>query len=246
MLLGHSIAASLFQRGGMSAPRALCTFIRGRYWTPTRLWDACRFESLVISGTSLLLVTRLDVGFSHIVAATDASLSGIGVCQAMWPEEAVRGAAKWQEKWRFRRLAPTERTPRRRALCELREVIEMSSVCPELAADDRVWALGHGFPELDEGAARRTVYAGPLRLEEHIGLKEGRAFLWGVRVTSPAGSRTTRNVTCAISTTSESRAASFVADRTVIACRSCAVASRPCRSAPAWLATCGGCPHGRV
>lgn len=127
VLLGHYIAASLFQRGGMSVPRAVCMFVRDRYWEPTRLWDMCRFESWVISGTCLLLVMRLDLGFPPVVAATDASMSGVGECQAAWPEEAIRDAAKWQEKWGFRRLAPTEWAPRRRALNELHEITELHS-----------------------------------------------------------------------------------------------------------------------
>lgn len=50
MLVGHLIAAGLFNRSGMSIPRAPYSFIRERYWQPMRLWDTCRYESWVISG----------------------------------------------------------------------------------------------------------------------------------------------------------------------------------------------------
>lgn len=94
------------------------------------------------------------------------------------------GRMAWQEKWRFRRLWPTEWAPRRRALDEVHEVPALSSVRPELAGDDRSWAMRRGFPEIDEAVVRqarwKTVYAGPFRLHERSGLKDGRAFLCGV------------------------------------------------------------------
>ena len=47
------------------------------------------------------------------------------------------------------------------------------------------WKFHEGFPEIPpeiaESSKWKTIFAGPFSFKEHIGVKEGRGFLWGLR-----------------------------------------------------------------
>ena len=80
VLLGHLVAATMFNRAGLSIPRALYNFVRDKYAYPAKLWDSCRYDAWVITATAMLLSSDLTLAWSETVTCTDASLSGMGVC----------------------------------------------------------------------------------------------------------------------------------------------------------------------
>ena len=43
VVIGHYVAAGIFNRAGMSIMRALYDFVHVRYMRPTRLWRSCRY-----------------------------------------------------------------------------------------------------------------------------------------------------------------------------------------------------------
>ena len=73
---------------------------------------------LVASGLVPLLVAPLDNSWSSCVHTTDASMSGWGSCECVIGPEIAKAHGVWSERWRFKRLEPSEWCPRRRALKE--------------------------------------------------------------------------------------------------------------------------------
>eukprot|EP00959_Pyramimonas_sp_CCMP1952_P356922 7473823-Pyramimonas_sp.AAC.1 len=186
VIVGHYVALTSFNRLGLSVMRSLYDFIRDKYVMPTRLWASCRYEAWVMADVSLLLSARLDRPWSPVVTASDAANRGMAVCEAIFPVSAVASVGRWRERWRYRRLNPDEWAPRRRALAqefaEIEDPLTVTACSPSPSGPG--WALHQGFPEVPRELATtgyRTIYAGPLRYQEHIGVKEGRAFLWGLR-----------------------------------------------------------------
>lgn len=147
-LLGHYISVTLFRRAGLSVLRALYPFIRDRYWVSCRLWDSCRCERWIISALIPLLSTRVDLPFCREVVASDASPSGIGVCESTWADEDVQRVASWQEPWRFRRLDPSEWKHRKRALEDWSEIDDLRTAVEEGESEAHGWRLREGFPEV--------------------------------------------------------------------------------------------------
>eukprot|EP00972_Heterocapsa_arctica_P019184 2830617-Heterocapsa_arctica.AAC.1 len=137
-----------------------------------------------MSSITMILSAELTRPWSSTVSATDASLSGMGVCQAAAPLNDVRAAGVWQEKWRYRRLDPSEWAPRKRALGKLCELTDPRTVRECVLPEDRQWAMREGFPEVPPAVLSdldwRTVYAGLFNFTKHIKVKEGRAFLWAL------------------------------------------------------------------
>ena len=48
VILGHYVAAAMFNRVGLCAMRAVYDFIREAYWFPVRLWASCRYECWIM------------------------------------------------------------------------------------------------------------------------------------------------------------------------------------------------------
>jgi len=185
VLVGHFVAACLFNRAGLSIMRALYDFIAVCYDTPTRLWKSARYECWIMSALTMLLGSDLSRPWSETVTCSDASPWGLGVCEKSVPCDKVAEMGRWQERWRFKRLEPNEWAPRRRALGELDEITDPRTVHNTLITDDCDWKFRVGFPEVPEEECRaedwKTVYAGKFAFKESIGILEGRAFLWALR-----------------------------------------------------------------
>lgn len=165
--------------------RALYTFISDSYLTPQRLWDSCRYEAWIMSAICMHLQTSLDAPWSQTCRASDASGSGMGVRAASFSEDAVADVGKWREKWRFKRLSPTEWAPRKSALDELDELTDPRTVVGAPARLEDQWDLHEGFPEVPKSMCDpgqwTALFAGRFKYDEHIGVKEGRAAVWSMR-----------------------------------------------------------------
>ena len=97
MLLGHYIAASMFNRAGLSPMRAVYEFIRDSYFIPVRLWPSCRYECWIMGSILTILSSDLTRCWASEVAASDASTSSFGFCVAHFDPATVAQCGGWQE-----------------------------------------------------------------------------------------------------------------------------------------------------
>lgn len=166
--------------------RSLYDFVRDQYLVAAPLWRSCRYECWIMNSIVMLLGSDLSRPWSSTVTATDASLSGPGVCEATWSADDVRSVGEWRDAWRFVRLDPSEWAPRARAMGEMTEITDPHTAREHTGRCRDMWAPHEGFPEvpdrlLDASAWHITVYAGRFRFREHIGILEGRGHLWALR-----------------------------------------------------------------
>lgn len=52
----------------------------------------------------------------RILFCTDASPYGLGICEHAVQNAKAESLGRWNERWRYKRLGPSEWAPRRRAL----------------------------------------------------------------------------------------------------------------------------------
>ena len=111
VLIGHYISEALIFRPALAVLRALYSFVTDSYHFKQPLWMSCRREALIVVGILPLFIAPLGQPWCERVVVTDASPTGWGICQAVLPPEQVREIGKWNERWRFKRLDPSEWAP---------------------------------------------------------------------------------------------------------------------------------------
>lgn len=91
------------------------------------------------------------------------------------------------------RSPPEEWQPRLRARHELCSITDPHAVDPHgRIGEGARWREHEGFPEVPDAVAEGSwavIRAGRLRFDEHIGVTEGRAFLWKLRHDARQSSR---------------------------------------------------------
>ena len=190
-LLGHAMVACVINRGGMCVFRKLYDFVQSGC-RPRRLNSEERRECLIFSGILPLLVADLRRPWTTTVTATDASPEGWGVCEREADLQQVQAIGKWQERWRFRRLDPSEWKPRERAVGG-NPFTDAHTVKGSLDMVDELdqYTVNVGFPEVPQSFLDKdcwsTVSMGRWKHHtEHITLKEGRALVLALRRLSRA------------------------------------------------------------
>ena len=186
VIIGHYVAACMYNGAGLAVMRALYSFVADRYLVPTRLWHSCRYEAWIMASVSMLLSSDLCAPWSPRVFATDASSEGFGVCAATVAPELVKEIGAWQEKWRFRRLLPSEWGHRARALGDLDEVTDPRAVDPGAGMELGRWRLREGFPEIPpailDPSRWKVALAGQFRFDDSISVKEALAAVLAIRL----------------------------------------------------------------
>ena len=134
----------------------------------------------------------LRLPWDTTVTATDASPSGWGICERFLPSDQVGAIGKWHERWRYRRLDPSEWQPRQRALsrCVFTDPLTVKGTL-DFQDDCLQYKENVDFPEVDHSllnpADWGTVGMGMWKhKEEHITMKEARCLLIAVRRLSRA------------------------------------------------------------
>eukprot|EP00959_Pyramimonas_sp_CCMP1952_P448892 9399645-Pyramimonas_sp.AAC.1 len=102
--------------------RAVYEFVRASYDRPKVFWRSCRYECWVMATLCIHLQSPLSLPWASDVIATDASTTGMGVTEAKVPKGVVADVGRWRERWRYRRLEPSEWAPRARALDGMDEI----------------------------------------------------------------------------------------------------------------------------
>ncbi len=190
-LLGHAMFACVLNRSGMALFRRLYDFVQSNC-KPRYLNSLEQRECRVFAGILPLLVADLRLSWDTTVTATDASPSGWGICERFLPSDQVEEIGKWHERWRYRRLDPSEWQPRQRALsrCVFTDPLTVKGTL-EFQDDCLQYKENADFPEVDHGllnpADWGTVGMGMWKhKEEHITMKEARCLLIAVRRLSRA------------------------------------------------------------
>ncbi|CAK0837412.1 unnamed protein product [Prorocentrum cordatum] len=185
-LIGHFVSAAIFRRPALSILRACYEFTRVAGKNHIDLWASVQYEFWLMAAVLPVLSSDMSLGWAGEVWATDACKSGYGACKRILSSREVGDIGRWNERWRFRRLQPSEWAPRARALGEFDAVVDPRTVDPDGSVPaDRRWIEREGFPEVPFEVCQKghwkTVYAGRFRYCEYIGVLEGRAFLWALR-----------------------------------------------------------------
>ena len=183
-LLGHAMFFSTLNRSGMSVFRRCFDFVE-KGGEARFLGSREREECLNFAGIIPLLFADIRRHWSSTILCTDASPSGYGICEREVSAECVSDLGRWNERWRFKRLPPSEWAPRRRAMgldpfsdpftvvqaesVEQVETFEHNSCFPEVP------------PKLLNPSSWRTVLMGKWKGEESITIKEGRALVLCLR-----------------------------------------------------------------
>jgi hypothetical protein len=168
-LLGHAMVVCVLHRGGMSIFRYLYDFVQ-RGGPPRKLNHSESSECKTFVGI-----------------CSDASPEGFGICELESDFVSARALGKWQERWRFRRLAPEEWKPRQRSSGwdPLGDVRTAKGSLAEFDDLDN-YIENEVFPEvpleLMIPEKWKTVSMGKWKHgHEHITLKEGRSLVLAVR-----------------------------------------------------------------
>lgn len=75
-----------------------------------------KFECLTFAGLVPLLFSDVRRKWSDQLLCTDASPDGFGICERVLDKRTISDIGRWNERWRYKRLAPEDWAPRRRAL----------------------------------------------------------------------------------------------------------------------------------
>lgn len=185
-LLGHAMVVCVLHRGGMSIFRYLYDFVQ-RGGPPRKLNYSESSECKTFAGILPLLYADLKKKWSSTITCSDASPEGFGICEMESDVATARALGKWQERWRFRRLAPEEWKPRQRG--SGRDPFgDVRTARGNLADIDDLdsYIENEAFPEVPGELLNperwKTVSMGKWKhSQEHITLKEGRALVLAVR-----------------------------------------------------------------
>ena len=162
VVVGHCTFAGLMNRQSLSVFHAVYKFIRRHYTHSAPLWKTVRDELRAFSGLLFLLVQDWWRQWNRLVASSDSSLSGYGVCQAWWPKHEVAEVGRVLERTRFRRCAG--HSARESALVaagfELKDATWLRSCRSNLQLlDEAGWELDRGFPEVPAAGLVRRLWS---------------------------------------------------------------------------------------
>eukprot|EP00435_Cladocopium_sp_Y103_P046584 s342_g13.t1 len=181
-LLGHSMVLCVLNRCGMGVFHQLYKFAMSSSG-PRCLNRRERQECYIFAGIVPLLYSDLRRPLEEEIHCTDASPDGFGICSMPCSNEEVSRVARWNERWRFRRLPPEEWQPRRRAL-GLDVFVDVRSVTGDTSALDELdnYVDNPLFEEvpcemLDPNRWSTKKMGKWEYTGEHITLKEGRALV---------------------------------------------------------------------
>lgn len=181
-LLGHSMVVCVLHRAGMSVFRYLYDFVHNGDG-PRALRPSEVHECKIFAGILPLLYSNMR----RTITCTDASPEGYGICSLDAGCDVARSLGCWQERWRFRRLAPEEWKPRARAT-GWDPFRDASTFCGTLYDEDDLdpYTSNEAFPEVPSSLLRpsrwQTVSMGRWRdTSESITIKEGRALVLAMR-----------------------------------------------------------------
>jgi len=101
ILLGHSTYAGLVRREALSCFHACYRFVQASYYESTELWPSVVDELRCFAGLIIMLVSSWWGPWNKLVTASDASLDGYGMTEAMCTYDEVASVGRTRERDRF-------------------------------------------------------------------------------------------------------------------------------------------------
>ena len=105
-LIGHCIHFMMLRRELLSIFRSMYQFVQDCYFTRRRLWPSARSEARWAANLLSISFADLRRPWNSTVFASDASLSGIGVCKSNFELNQVVNIGKHKEAWRYKVKTP--------------------------------------------------------------------------------------------------------------------------------------------
>lgn len=102
LILGHITWALMCRREGLSILKSCYAFVHQNQSKACRLWPSVRFELDLIASLLPLFRTKLNVGWSDDICASDSSPFGYGICHRKGEREVIQAVGSQSERWRFR------------------------------------------------------------------------------------------------------------------------------------------------
>eukprot|EP00435_Cladocopium_sp_Y103_P024584 s857_g6.t1 len=102
LILGHITWTVMCRREGLSILKSCYAFVHEHLQSPCRLWPSVRFELETIGALLPLFRTKINVGWSSDVTASDSSPYGYGICSRKISNDIVQSIGSQCERWRFR------------------------------------------------------------------------------------------------------------------------------------------------
>ena len=188
-IIGHCILFMMLRRELLAIFRSMCQFVHDNYWHRRRLWPSARSEANWAA--SLLAVSFADLRrpWDCTVFASDASLSGIGVCKSDFSHTDVEQIGNFKEAWRYKTkspIAPRKSTVSHDDIAEgLDPFVDIETVKPCSLMREDPFELNDEFPEIDGDLMDPKnwdfVFASQMKFPEAITVLEFRAILAALR-----------------------------------------------------------------
>ena len=153
VILGHCTYCCLLNRNLMSIFNAVYKFIRTHYDARVPLWGSVRSELRAFAGLLPLCRADWDRQWNTLVSASDASLSGFGVCTRHLDREVVATIGRLPERERFRRGCVGG--ARASALAAAGEELEESDIAAFLRSG---WEFNEDFAEVPVSVLKKEEW----------------------------------------------------------------------------------------
>lgn len=102
VILGHLTWAIMCRREGLSILKSCYAFVHENKENPCRLWPTVRAELETVSALLPLFRSKINIGWSEDVTASDSSPFGYGICCRKVERDIVQMIGGQCEKWRYR------------------------------------------------------------------------------------------------------------------------------------------------
>ena len=177
ILVGHCTYCGLMNRCCLSIFHSVYKFIKSSYFVSAPLWSSVRSELRAFAGLMPLLRSDWCRPWSGVVAVSDASEEGFGVCGAVFDPKVVASVGRTTERDRFRRVGA--HSAREAALTSAGFIKnEVTGKWLEGALDDEDylhqsgWSLNQEFPEVPKDFFHPHIWStarqGAWKRREHI------------------------------------------------------------------------------
>ena len=188
-IIGHCIHSMMLRRELLAIFRSLYQFVHDNYWHRRRLWPWARSEANWAA--SLLAVPFADLRrpWDCTVFASNASLSGIGVCKSDISHEVIERIGNFKEAWRYKTKSPI--APRKATVSHdditqgLDPFLDIETVKPCSLMREDPFELNDEFPEIDgelvDPKSWDFVFASHMKFPEAITVLELRAIFAALR-----------------------------------------------------------------
>ena len=187
IFVGHLTFVGLMWRGSLSILHTVYKFIHRHYNEVAKLWSSVAEELKCFQGVLFLLVQDWSRQWNTLVSSSDASLTGYGVCHAVWDRRQVADTGRVLERSRFKRSSG--HSARESALHAAGFSFQKGKWEKTIGSIDSLkaagWELQQDFPEVPSAGLRRELWQpkmwGIWKFHENILVLEARTVLLSLK-----------------------------------------------------------------